>query len=364
MKICYVLAYRDPNYIRSRSLLAALRLMPDVQLVEAINTHSGPRRYWEIFRKLAAIIKSYEPDIYILGFRGHEFYWPLRFLVGKKPIVLDALMSPYASLTEERKFGTVGAVAGTFWRKIEHGMLKNANLIITDTTQHCRFYQQEFSLSTDKILALPVGGDERISISSPPPTCQQENPAHTMNILFYGSFLPLHGIDVIVDAASLLGDLPIHFHFVGGNRKQADALKSRCADLGVRNYTHRCWLANDVLLSSEIPAADLCLGGPFGDTPQARRVITGKTSQCLAQGKPTVIGQVDEEIGFRDKENCLLVPQGNPEALAKAIRWAFNHRSELEKIAQQGKELYAEMLSTNVISQRLHMALTNIEKSR
>ena len=170
-----------------------------------------------------------------------------------------------------------------------------------------------------------------------------------MGVLFYGSFLPLHGLDTILKAAALLRELPIRFDFVGGNSRQARKFMTDCANKGVTRYTHRPWVSFDELINVTIPEADLCLGGPFGDTEQARRVITGKTSQCLALGKPTIIGEIDEKHGFVNKQNCLLVPQGNPEALAEALRWAHNHREQLALIGDRARAIYAERLSIKVI---------------
>ena len=181
-----------------------------------------------------------------------------------------------------------------------------------------------------------------------------------MSILFYGSFLPLHGIDIILDAASLMRKLPIRFDFVGGNEKQARKLKAKCAELSIIRFTHKRWVSFDELINLTIPEADLCLGGPFGNTDQAQRVITGKTSQCLALGKPTIIGEIDEKHGFVDKQNCLLVPQGNPEALAEAIRWAHNHREKLALIGDLARAVYAERLSIKVIGNILGKAILDL----
>jgi glycosyltransferase involved in cell wall biosynthesis len=362
LKICYVLSYRAPDYIRSRSILRALRQLPYIELHEAINTSTGVSRYLETFKKTREIKEKHDPDAYFLGFRGHEFYWPLRALVGNKPIILDALMSPFASLSRERKFGALGVAAAAAWRVVERSVLRDANFVLTDTAPHVLFYQQEFSLPPHKLLALPVGAEEPISGVTEKPHDAPSPPKVEMNVLFYGSFLPLHGIDIILEAASLLKDLPIRFDFVGGNDKQARKLNARCTDLGIACYTHRHWVSFDELINVTIPDADLCLGGPFGYTEQARRVITGKTSQCLALGKPTVIGQIDEDTGFVDKQNCLLIPQADPQALADAIRWAFEQRHQLPKIGEQGRSIYAERLSVNVIRQRLGQMLSDLER--
>ena len=364
MKVCYVLAYRAPDYIRTRSILRALRETAGIEVFEAINQNTNASRYYETFRKTREIKERFDPDVYLLGFRGHEFYWPLRHLVGKKLIILDALMSPYASLSNERKHGTLGAIGATGWRLIEQGILNDADFLLTDTSAHVDFYEREFAQLRHKMLSLPVGAEERETSSGPVKDEAASHPKQQMTALFYGSFLPLHGIDVILEAASSLRDLPIRFDFIGGDSKQTRNLVAACAKLGITRYTHRQWMEFDELINTEIPNADLCLGGPFGNTDQARRVITGKTSQCLALGKPTIIGEIDEKHGFVDKQNCLLVPQGNPEALAEALRWAYNHREQLALIGERARAIYAERLSIRVIGNLLGKAIFDLVPDR
>lgn len=364
MKICYVLSYRAPDYIRTRSILRALRNIADIEVFEAINESTSSSRYYETFRKTREIKKNFDPDVYLLGFRGHEFYWPLRHLVGKKPIILDVLMSPYASLINDRKHGALGAIGARGWRLIEQSILNDANFLLTDTSAHVQFYEQEFALPPHKLLSVPVGAEERETGSAPVKYEAANHPTQPMTALFYGSFLPLHGIDVILEAASRLRDLPIRFDFIGGNPRQTKNLVTTCAKLGITRYTHREWVEFDELINTEIPNADICLGGPFGNTDQARRVITGKTSQCLALGKPTIIGEIDEKHGFVDKQNCLLIPQGNSEALAEALRWAHNHRELLSMIGKHGLAIYVEKLSIKVIENLLGKAIFDLVPNR
>lgn len=360
MKVCYVLAYRAPTYIRTRSILEALRRIPGLEVFESINENNGAFRYVETFRKTREIKERYDPDVYVLGFRGHEFYWPLRRLVGDKPIIFDALMSPYAALSRENKHGKVGALGAMGWRPIEQSILKDADLLLTDTFAHCNFYEQEFLLPARKLLAVPVGASEPDIIRAPklPEATTPSN--QQMTALFYGSFLPLHGIDVILDAAHKVRDLPIRFDFIGGDSRQATRLASGCTEREITQYTHRAWMEFYELINTAIPNADICLGGPFGNTDQAKRVITGKTSQCLALGKLTIIGEIEEDHGFIDKENCLLIPQGNPDALAKALRWAYSHQERLCRIGEQGRAIYAEKLSIKVIGERLGKAIFDL----
>lgn len=357
LTVAYVLAYRAPDFIRSQSLLLALETCDNIKLTVARNHSTGMVRYFETWRVLRQLRKSFAPDLYVLGFRGHEMYWPVRWLTRGKPIVFDALMSPSAALREENKTGFIGQLFAPLLRWLEIGILHDADLVLTDTEQHIDFYVDQYELPRKKLLAVPVGALEGTATSEQRKQCSAPG---EFSVLFYGSMLPLHGVDVIVAAAAQLKYLPIRFDFIGGSAKQARRLHELCKQRGITQYTHRSWVPLATLVDTEIPRADLCLGGPFGGTPQARRVITSKTSQALALGKATVIGAIDEDIGCIDKGNCLLVPQADPDALVAALRWAFAERSALPHIGARGQTLYLQKLSVQTIVQRLCPALREL----
>lgn len=359
LRVGYVLSYRDPHYIRSTSVLEALSMCADVQLFVARNNVKGLWRYvetWLALRKLKRIDKL---DIYILGFRGHEIFWPVRWMTRGSALVFDALMSPYAAFLEESKAGLIGRLIAPLVYQLEKTILQRSDLVLTDTRKHAEYYSRTFALPDAKICALPVGAIENHAATVGAPLTSPEH----FSILFYGSFLPLHGISVIVAAAAQLRDLPIHFDFIGGTSKQARQLRQICMHSGVTRYTHRRWVPLQDLLHTEIPRATLCAGGPFGSTPQALRVITGKTSQGLACGKATIVGRIDEDYGFVDRFNCLLVDQKDPDALAETIRWAYENSAQLAHIGTRGLELYNKRLSVSVIAEKLLPYLQHVTKT-
>ena len=352
LRVCYVQAYRAPQYIRGRSLCEALERTDSITLSRAVNSSVGWRRYWEAISALLRIRSQARPDIYVLGFRGHEIAWLVRWLTRGQPLVLDAMMSPYAALHEESKHGVSGRVAGPLVRLLERAVLAAADLVLTDTQAHVDYYARTFGVPRSKLLAIPVGAEE--AAVGPPPA--PSDPSAPLRVLFYGSLLPLHGIDTVLEAAAMLVDSPVAFEFVGGTPSQGRLLVRQCTAAGIA-HRWRAWVPFQQLIACEIPCADVCLGGPFGGTPQARRVVTGKTSQCLALKKATVIGRISEDVGFIDRENCLLVEQCDPSGLADALRWCSVHRDRLPAIGAAGQQLYRQRLSIDTIANLLVPAL-------
>ncbi|MEO5376597.1 MAG: glycosyltransferase [Magnetococcus sp. DMHC-6] len=347
-KVCYVLSYRDPKYIRTKTMVRALQSLEGIELMTAINRSRGWWRYLETLWQLVGIRFRDNPDCYVLGFRGHEIFWFVRWISYHKFLVFDSLVSPYAALSEERKYGRWGWLVSKALYRMEYAILHQADVVVTDTQRHVDFLCDTFSLSGEKVISVPVGADEGRWAQS----CIGEN--DRFNVLFYGTFLPLHGVMTILDAALLLRDKPIYFTLIGGGGRHLSEFNSKMPATGLPHVRHIPWVPFDDLIECHIPQADLCLGGPFGHTPQANRVITGKTWQCLSMGKATVVGEILEpETGFVDRENCLLVPQGDATALAESLAWAEQNRELLPQIGQKGFLLYQTRYSVACLAERL-----------
>lgn len=348
MHICYVLAYRVPDYIRTRSLLGAIEKLPGVECSLAINTASGLQRYRQALAKVANLQKKTQiPDIYLLGFRGHELYWPLRKLVGKRPIIIDAMMSPSLALAEENQYGIAGRIASLLLTPIEKSILHDADLVLTDTQAHARIFCERYQLPPDKVHVLPVGAIETAPIT----ICPGSHPR--LRILFYGSFLPLHGFDIILAACAQLKELPLDLNFIGTNPQIEAQLQNMLGQAGQIRYRARRWVPFQDILQYELPNTDLCLGGPFGNTPQARRVITGKTFQAMAQAVPSILGKSENDVAFIHQKNCLYITQGQTQALAEAIVWAHQNRTQLPELGIRGQRLYKEYFSLGIIAEKL-----------
>ena len=349
--VCYVLSYYSPRYVRTETLINALQKITGLKLHQARNSSRGVWRYFETLWKLIGIRLFHNPQYYILGFRGYEIFWIIRLLTFGKHLIYDHMMSPYDSLVNEKKKMREKSVLGRAVYFYERSVLRASDLVLTDTKVHRQYFHELFDIPLKKIIAIPVGADEdvfRLDISK-----GQVADSGFLEVLYYGSFLPLHGIGIILKAASLLRDKPVHFTLIGGNRLDLSEFHNMIKRLELNNVTHIDWVEYDEL-PQYIARADLGLGGPFGNTGQAGRVITGKTFQFLAMAKPVIVGLYNgDNDGFEDKVNCLQVSRGNPHDLANAIVWSLEHKASLKQIGQSGYELYMSRYSIAQISEKL-----------
>lgn len=360
-RICYVVCYKYPNYIRTRTLIAAIQRIPNIELVIVKNRNVGPLRYLELPIKLLITRLKYQPSLFIIGFRGQDVFWALYpSMIGIHKI-FDEFINLHDWLVNEHHKIKEGSLPIKLLDGYIKWVMKKSDVVLEDTKAHAKLSHRIYGVPMGKLVSIPVGADEKTFHPIP-----VQSKSGKFEVFFFGNMLPLHGVDVILSAISKVQALPsgsdYSFTLAGG---RGDAKMMRQIDRFIANsnrpesITHYSWIDyND--LPKYIANADLCLGGPFGKTGQAERVITGKTYQFIAMGKATVVGHNQAHELFRNKKNCLMVPIGDTDALADAIVWAQDNRDKLLEIGKAARRLYLDNYSVEVISNQLKKILKTV----
>lgn len=290
-------------------------------------------------------------DLVIVGYSGHLDVFlarALAFLKGK-PVVLDAFLSLYEAVIEDRKLAQPSSLRACVLRLIDRASSKAAKLVLLDTNEHIKYYDEILGVSDDRFVRVFVGGEEESFY--PRSITKQGGPAE---ILFFGSFLPLHGADVIVNAIRLLEkEKSIHFTLVGDGPEWENC-HSLASGIAEDFLTwERLWVSYDDL-SSKIANADICLG-IFGASGKTSRVIPCKVFNILAMGRPLITADTAAaREALVNGENAYLVPPGDPEALANAILTLNNNPELMRKLAAEGLKTYRQKFSMEAIGKELY----------
>ncbi|HWR87322.1 MAG TPA: glycosyltransferase [Acidiferrobacterales bacterium] len=273
------------------------------------------------------------------------------------PLLLDTLTSQFdKQVYEQRRF------APRSWRarhllRYEQRLFANADIVLADTPEHARFFADALLVPEEKLHVVYVGAEE--PLFSPGPACAPNNP---IEVLFYGTFIPLQGPEVIVEAARRYQGPPVRWVLLG-----VGPLRRRCQQLAARNtnVTFEDWVPY-AALPSRIARADILLG-VFGDTAKAQRVIPNKVFQSMACGKPLVTctapgyppALVDNpESGIR------WVPAGEPRALAAAVATLAAEPQRLAMLGARTRASYEQFFSNTTIVEQLRAALEKLTPAR
>ncbi|UOW01183.1 glycosyltransferase [Agrococcus sp. SCSIO52902] len=349
-RIAVVTCYRQPDYVRAITLRTAVADLGDEAIVVK-NRSRSVRRYAEVAGELWRMRRD-RPDAYLVTFRAFEVVPLVLALAGGRPVVYDEFINPVEWFVEEHRRLRPGSLPARALRGAFRTMMRRCAVVLADTASHADHAAELMDLPRELWKVVPVGTDEATFRPA------SRKPGTPFRVLYYGSMLPLHGLDVLLEAAVLLaGRDDIAVDVVGGtddDRARVDAAVSRGA-----RVRYRSWVPYE-----ELPAlfaeTGLAIGGPLGDTVQSRYVITGKTYQFLASGVPTLVGANLESSAFTDRSDALVVPQGDPVAVAEAARWAADHPHELAEVGRRGRELYERAFSRPRIAEALGTALAGI----
>jgi len=364
MKVCYFGTY-DVEQSRNNVIIQGLR-QNGVEVVECharlwrntadkIRSVKGGlfnpgllrRALGSYLRLLKRYAKIGDYDVMVVGYAGHFdlFLAKLLTIFSRKPLVFDALVSLTETIVEDRGLVPRSSFLTRLVYLVDKYSCHLADLVLLDTEAHIRYFQRDFGVRLDKLRRVPVGADE-IYCRGPSPV-GEGNP---FRIVYFGQYIPLHGVNYIVEAAKILEEDPdIRFELVGDGQTYGEA-SSLAERLQVKNVTfHRTWLSPEDLIADYIITADVCLGA-FGDSPKARRVVPIKVFVALAMGKPVITGDspAAREM-LTHGTDAILCEMADPGALAQAILLLKRNRPLREKIAKEGCVSFQNKFSSRVI---------------
>jgi glycosyltransferase involved in cell wall biosynthesis len=367
MRVCYFGTY-DKNYPRNRIIIQGLRangvdvderhipLWYDTK--DKITVAFGG---WIRLRFLARVANAYlslmwqhsvslrNYDAIILGYSGQFDALLARPLtrLWSVPLVLDVFVSIHLA-AKERGLIETNPFAARMIYTIEKVACEIADLLFLDTSAYVDYFCKHYNLPKKKFRLVPLGANDRIFF----PVSSREK-SEQFQVLYFGKYLPLHGIDTILNAASLLKkETDIHFRMHGTGQLKETALElARSLDLD--NVTFTGWLEDIARLSYEFAPYDVCLGA-FGDTAASRMTIQNKIYEGLAMRKAVITR--DSPIvrsNFKDREHIILCPPDDPVALADAIMLLKDNSSLCNRVASNGYKVFIERYTPAIIGRQV-----------
>ena len=316
----------DREYSRNRLVLSLLKdLGWDVDFFHPASSRLGLlESYFHRPRKPALI--------WVPCFRQSDIasaaHWADKWRV---PLVVDPLISAYQKEVFERTKWRPDSVKAGQRKKTESQLLGLADIVIADTPAHADFFSDRLDVKTHKLAVLYVSAEDNHFSPSPLPKAN-----NCIEVLFYGSFLPLQGIETIIKAALQVQVQPIRWTLLG----QGDLLSAMQKMAGsAKNISFEPWL-DYARLPERLARAHILLG-IFGITMKAGLVIPNKMFQSMAAGRPVITMSSE---AYRDtlagSPIIGWVPPGDPDALARLVRQWSQDIEGLEQRGQSTRKLF------------------------
>jgi len=361
VRVCYFGTY-DPAFARNALLLAGLRAA-GAEVVEcraplwrgtadklaaARTPHAVPRRLAAAWRVLLARhrrIGGY--DALVVGYAGHLDVLLANRLARRagRPVVLDAFLS-LAETVEDRGLAGRHSPRWQAARLLDRLACRRADRVLADTRAHAAYFARALGVPAARLAVVPMGAWPRPPL--PPP------PAEGFEVVYYGGYIPLHGLEYVLGAARHLRGLPdVRFTLVGDGQEYA-ATVARVREWGLANVRlAREWLSEEALVARYLAPAHVCLG-VFGGSPKAARVVPAKALLALAAGRPVVTrdSPAAREL-LTDGESALLCAPADADALAAALLRLRADAALRARLAAAGPPLVAARYAPEPLGRQL-----------
>ncbi len=351
MILAYVGGF-DPGYPRNAVLRVGLNRLG----IEVKNCFVAPSggvvgRGLEIMRVIGAMHPR--PDVVLVAEFCHKDV-PAAWLAARRVGALcaaDPLISRLDTMVGDWGIYGPRSLDGWACRRWDEIAFGWPRVVVADTAAHARRYAA--MVGRPPLPVVYVGAaDEFFDVPDETP------PVVPMRVLYVGGFLPLHGVDVIIEAAKSLaafGGRDVVFDLVGDGIEY-HAMRARVAHAGLDNvvFHGRRPLAE---LAQRMAGAHVVLG-VFQRDGEGERVIPNKVVQGLAAGRciVTAASEASCELLVHDG-NAVLVPPGDAGALARALAALAADPARRMRLAQAGRTLARTTLSPEATARQLLIAL-------
>lgn len=274
-------------------------------------------------------------DVVVIGYMGlfdMLALAPLAKLRGK-PVVWDVHLSVYDAFARDRALREEGSWQARILRGMERLACRMADRLVLDSEEHARYVAELHDVSPGRMDAVFVGAEE--AAFEPVPFCAPDTQARPLELLFYGQFIPLQGIDTIVDAAIDPRGADYNWTIIGRGQEAA-RIDARLAACDVSNVRRIEWVEFPEL-RERMAKADICLG-IFGETGKSGRVIANKVYQAILANMPLITrdSAAMRELVTGPTPGLYLVAPGDPNALLDAIDQFAREANSLPELLHDG----------------------------
>lgn len=322
----------------SRNLFHASVLKKHFDYSECVSGAKGyASRYPSILSRLP--FKMFGRDFYFVAYMGH-FLVPFMRLLSSKPIVYDFYLSLYDVMCNDRKILKPDSFLGRMIYFFEKRSLQKADFVIVDTNKLIETLSTEYGIEKSKFVRVPLTINETNVYPKEVPAY-----AESFSVLYVGSYIPLHGTPIIIEAAKILQEMGDDTKFLMiGQGPDLQKCKELATQYGLKNIEFKGYMPL-AELNDYYNACDINLG-LFNSGERANSVVLNKTNDAFRVGRPHLTLETDAmKECFCDNYDIFFVKDIKPQTLAERILEIKRDPELLQEVSKNALDSYDRYLS-------------------
>lgn len=285
-------------------------------------------RIWFIFRASIALRKI---DVVIIP-AFNQITAPITWIINRvlgRTVVCDYLVG-LKDTQIDRSSIPITPLRRKIFAWLENIILTKL-ITLTDTTEHIAYFSQIHAIQPYAMYALPVGTRQAF-LDAPAPPRHSDSP---LVVQYLGSYIPFHGVEIILQAAALLkNEVEIQFELIGSGQTLQE-MRELAEQLTLQNTSFVAQYVKPPTVFQHLKRASIFLG-VFGSSPKTNYVVPTKIFELMALERPIITADsASIRSHFQPGVHLLTVPPGDALALADAIRQLAASPGLRKRLAKQ-----------------------------
>jgi len=312
----------------------------------------APAALLRLLRAWARLVVRYRRvgrhDAVLVGYFGHLDVHLARLLAGRRRVVLDLFLSVHETVVVDRGLVQPSSVRAHLARLVDRRAVAACRLALLDTPAHVEFCARQLGVPPARLAAVPVGAE---SDRFPPAPLPASEP---LRVLFYGTFIPLHGTAVLAGALRRLAGERLEITVVGNGQERA---RFDAAVAGIDGVRVLDWVDYDRL--GALIAEHHVVLGIFSSGEKAANVVPNKVYQAACVGRAIVTADTPAVRAAFAPDEVVLVPPDDPAALAAALRSLAADRRRVAELGRRARTRFEADYAAEPIGRRLAALLAS-----
>jgi glycosyltransferase involved in cell wall biosynthesis len=276
------------------------------------------------------LLRAPRPDLVVVLYPGQLDMFAVGVLarLRRLPVMLEFFISLRETMVDDRRLARPGGWLDRVLAVVDRASLRLASCAVADTPADRRYFAEIGGIDESRIGVVWVGAEA---------TRFPERPLSSVEpgtVLFYGTYIPLQGIDTIVRASVRPECRGLRFRLLGQGQDRS-RIERLVAELDAP--VEFLDSVSEWELVDHIERAEICLG-VFDTGAKAARVIPNKVFQCLSVGRPVVTAATPAVLDALDGAVATVAP-GDADALARELGALHNDPLRRGELVARGREL-------------------------
>jgi glycosyltransferase involved in cell wall biosynthesis len=343
---------------RARALLEYLGASPDytyqhneADFYISKNKNILSRIFFKVIRTISrgcGLISILVADIiYILPMSNLNKIEMIIAKLLKKKVIGEFYISMYDTFVNDRKLVKKDSKQARKFLKIDQNFIDICDEIIflnsAERAYYLKIIGRESALKKTALIPLATNKKQKIHLPF------ANNECNKLVLCWWGTFIPLHGLEKIIEAAKSLKEKGVNFklYLFGTSEEKSKPYKEQVLSLGLEEFVfidNNKNFSDKSLDSFLIENCDIAFGN-FGDSVKAKTVMTNKVVEASSMALPVISQRTAALSEYFENEKNIYFTDSNPEFIANKIIDLAADKELMKIVAHNAYKLYESEFS-------------------